>query len=76
MEEEFWSSEHQSKIEEKAYYLWENAGYPQGRDLEFWTLAEKQYKEEHLEMITSPTVKTLGEFLKYRYGLGPACRIS
>lgn len=29
-------------IEKTAYYLWEQAGRPAGRDHEFWTLAEQQ----------------------------------
>ncbi len=27
-------------VADRAYYLWEQAGRPHGRDLEFWTLAE------------------------------------
>jgi hypothetical protein len=29
-----------SHVADRAYYLWEQAGRPHGRDLEFWILAE------------------------------------
>lgn len=32
------------QIEQKAYLLWEKAGKPHGKDLEFWLLAEKLLK--------------------------------
>ena len=31
-------------IELKAYYLWENAGKPEGRSLDFWLMAEEDFK--------------------------------
>jgi len=30
-------------IEEHAYYLWEKEGKPEGRDLEIWLRAEKEF---------------------------------
>jgi hypothetical protein len=35
-------------IMERAQQLWEKAGYPEGRDLEFWLEAERQIKEERI----------------------------
>ena len=32
-------------VREKAYLLWEQAGYPEGDGSEFWLEAEKQLKE-------------------------------
>lgn len=32
-----------SAIEEYAYYLWEKEGKPEGRNLEFWLKAEKEF---------------------------------
>lgn len=31
------------EIRLEAYYKWERAGRPQGRDLEFWLAAEKEF---------------------------------
>jgi hypothetical protein len=33
-------------IASRAYSLWENAGRPQGRDMEFWFQAEQQLQVE------------------------------
>ena len=30
------------RIEERAYFLWERAGWPHGRDREHWALAEAE----------------------------------
>ena len=32
-------------IQDRAYRLWDQAGRPQGRDWEFWFMAEKEIKE-------------------------------
>ena len=32
-------------IAERAYALWEAEGYPDGRDQEFWFMAENQLRE-------------------------------
>ena len=37
-------------IMERAQQLWEKAGYPEGRDLEFWLEAERQIKEERIRV--------------------------
>jgi len=29
-------SEHEDRVRERAYHLWEDAGRPDGRDDEFW----------------------------------------
>ena len=34
------------KVRARAYELWEQAGRPPDRDLEFWLEAEKQFNEE------------------------------
>lgn len=31
-------------VRERAYFLWEDAGYPEGRDLEFWYEAERMFR--------------------------------
>jgi hypothetical protein len=38
------SSEKHEEIAKLAYELWSKAGHEQGRDLEFWLEAEKQFK--------------------------------
>jgi hypothetical protein len=38
-----------SKVRTRAYELWEAAGRPPDRDLEFWLEAERQIREENLE---------------------------
>jgi len=38
-----------SKVRARAYELWEAAGCPFDRDLEFWLEAERQINEERLE---------------------------
>lgn len=37
---------HGTKVEETAYRLWELAGKPEGRDLEFWSMAEHRIGHE------------------------------
>ena len=32
----------QDSIRERAYHIWEQAGRPEGRDVEFWTRAEAE----------------------------------
>jgi hypothetical protein len=32
-------------VRERAYFLWVDAGRPEGRDLEFWLDAERRFKE-------------------------------
>jgi hypothetical protein len=38
------SSEKHEEIAKLAYKLWSKAGHEQGRDLEFWLEAEKQFQ--------------------------------
>jgi hypothetical protein len=33
------------KVRETAYYKWQNAGQPQGRDAEFWAAAEVEVRQ-------------------------------
>ena len=33
-------------IQDRAFRLWDQAGRPQGRDWEFWFIAEKEIKEK------------------------------
>lgn len=35
------------EIEQLAYHLWEKAGYPDGRDQDFWYEAEKTIRERY-----------------------------
>jgi hypothetical protein len=32
-------------VRERAYFLWEDAGEPEGRDMEFWLEAERHFHE-------------------------------
>lgn len=34
------------EIEARAYQLWEQAGRPEGREAEFWRLAEQELRNE------------------------------
>lgn len=34
------------QIAERAYTLWESAGYPDGRDEEFWFAAENELRDQ------------------------------
>lgn len=36
----------QQKIQELAYYKWQNAGSPLGRCMEFWLEAEEELEEQ------------------------------
>lgn len=36
----------QKDVERRAYYLWEQAGMPKGRDQEFYLEAERQLNEK------------------------------
>lgn len=36
-----------SKIRDRAYQLWVDAGQPEGREQEFWYEAERELAEEH-----------------------------
>lgn len=42
-------TEHEQKILERAYQLWEQAGRPEGRDNEFWHQAEAELAAEHVD---------------------------
>lgn len=56
------------QIAQRAYGLWEQAGRPAGRDLEFWLLAENQLQAERQPAHDSPPA-TLAEFAPARSGL-------
>jgi len=36
-------------IRERAYHLWEQAGRPEGGDLEFWERARKEVEQEQAQ---------------------------
>lgn len=38
--------DHFEQIAERAYWLWESAGHPDGRDQEFWFAAESEIRGE------------------------------
>lgn len=40
------SDDHEKRIRERAYQLWEDAGRPPGRALEHWVEAERQLERE------------------------------
>ncbi len=42
-------------IRERAYLLWEQAGWPEGGDLEFWERARAQIEQEQAEQ-KEPTI--------------------
>lgn len=39
---------YESKIRKLAYIKWEQAGKPEGQDLEFWFIAEKDIQEKNM----------------------------
>ncbi len=43
----------QEWVANRAYYLWKDAGEPPALDVFFWMMAEKEYDQEHL-CIVSP----------------------
>lgn len=40
-------------IRERAYHLWEQAGRPEGGDLEFWERARKEVEQEQAKQAQS-----------------------
>ncbi len=44
---------HESNVSRLAYQLWENAGCPSGRDLEFWLDAEKSLRNQAKPVIAA-----------------------
>jgi hypothetical protein len=46
----------ESKVSRLAYELWEMAGRPTGRDLEFWLAAEGKLREK-VTPVTEPAIK-------------------
>ncbi len=38
-------------VRERAYFMWEDAGRPDGRSLEFWLAAEKEFKANLYKML-------------------------
>lgn len=45
------------QVRARAYELWEQAGRPTGRELEFWLEAERQLEEEREERKSDPSPK-------------------
>lgn len=46
----------EGKIRNRAYLLWERAGWPQGRDQEFWRRAEEELaREDQLDLSKEDT---------------------
>lgn len=48
----------ETNIRDRAYALWQNAGSPDGRELEFWDRAERELAEES-GLDTSETAATV-----------------
>jgi hypothetical protein len=44
----------QTEVTDRAYQLWEKAGRPEGRDLEFWVQAEAQVGKEAAQTVAAP----------------------
>lgn len=38
-------------VRERAYFLWEEAGRPYGREYEFWATASREIEADHLEKV-------------------------
>jgi len=51
-------NDRQQQIRERAYHLWEKAGYPWFRDEEFWHQAEKEIMLEEIATSGDTTSKT------------------
>ncbi len=49
------------QVSRRAYELWQQAGYPQGRDLEFWLAAERQLQRDKRAGLTSGDSASLSE---------------
>ena len=51
--------EREERIKERAYYLWEEEGRPEGRDAEFWERAKELIgMEEHADAALLPNPMT------------------
>ncbi len=46
--------DHFEQIAERAYSLWEMAGYPDGRDQEFWFAAENELRDAEEQAYETP----------------------
>lgn len=42
------------RIRERAYFIWENNGHPEGQDLEHWLIAEIEMKGQPKDSLTHP----------------------
>ncbi len=49
-----WSEKEINEIKDKAYFKWVEAGRPDGRDQEFWDVAEKEYAETYIIEVNLP----------------------
>ena len=49
----------EERVKILAYHLWEQAGRPEGRDLEFWDIAEA---EECVRTLESPLYQRILDF--------------
>jgi hypothetical protein len=47
---------HEQRVRERAYLLWEAAGKPEGRDLEFWDGAQTELAEEDRAAMAPPAL--------------------
>jgi predicted subunit of tRNA(5-methylaminomethyl-2-thiouridylate) methyltransferase len=52
-------SEHEQKILERAYQLWEEAGRPEGRDEEFWRKAQDEIAAENIDDDSDGTTRAV-----------------
>ncbi len=49
-------------IELRAYELWQNAGCPDGRALEFWRQAEQEIRADEVDPVLAASSLQPGEF--------------
>jgi hypothetical protein len=52
-------SEHEQRILERAYHLWEQAGRPEGRDEEFWRQAQDEIAAENVDDNNNGTTRAV-----------------
>jgi len=45
---------HEQRVRERAKQIWERAGKPEGRDVEFWHEAERQIAQEEEDTRPDP----------------------
>jgi hypothetical protein len=57
------------QISQRAYFLWEQAGRPEGRDKEFWTAAENELDSSNCSRERSKEKDTSSDGDSFLFGL-------